>query len=1266
MVKITIGSLNCRGLSSDKVKRQDIFQKCRQKYDIALLVDTHCKKELETYWRSEWGYDAKFCSHTTNSRGVAILFQNSFQYEILKELHDESGNFLIISIKVHDLKFTLAVVYGPNSDNPTFIDNLQQKIESFGNSSVIVGGDWNVPQNYAMDTINYVNKNNPKSQEKIHHMMEELDLVDTFRELHQDIKRFSWRGPNKKHARLDYFLSSSDFQAIITESEIGVAYRSDHSPIHITINFNDNPRGKGTWKFNNSLLYDRDYIDLIKKSINDLINQYKIDDNDDLYESAFSIDDQLLWETLKMSIRGKTISYSSFKKKERDKRETTLENELAKLNENFAQNEELIKQKDQELKAMREEKIKGIIMRTKAKWNVEGDRSTKYFCNLEKRHFTEKTIPKLIMEDESEITNQTEILKAQKSFYENLYSSRNTEISDRHSVFFDSNNPFISKLNPEDTESLEGNISSAEMLFALKNMKNGKSPGIDGYTAEFYKFFWSDLKFFIIRSFNQAYARGGLSVSQRQGVITCLPKEGKSKFYLKNWRPISLLNVDYKICASTIAFRIKKVLPKIISDTQMGFMKGRYIGECTRLICDIIEKCEENEIPGLLMLLDFEKAFDSVEWNFIEKSLEFQGFGPSIIHWFKTFYRNSESCILNNGHLSERFKIERGVRQGDPLSPYLFILSVELLSAAIKFDPQIKGISVNNSEFLISQYADDSSLILDDDLQSVNKALDLIELYSTCSGLRANFDKTQAVWIGARRGCGMELPTKTTVKWNHSGCFKLLGIQYSLSKQEKYIDNFTQNITKIKKLLKDWSLRNISLVGKITVIKSMALPILVQSFTVLPDPPGHIIKEIQDIFFNFLWNSQVDKVKRTTVVGVYDEGGLKMPHILSFMHALKVSWIKKILDPNNAAPWKVLLADILNNHGQEKFWFYTKSALNNFSNRLNPFWRDVVNIWASIKEDPSTAPEHIIFQPLWNNSNIKIGGRPIPFSRFAKPELFFVNDMIKEAGMFLTPQELQEKYDIALNFLEYHSLVHAIPQRWRNYLIDNRVERLENITNKYISLIRVNQKVVRPFYNILLERCFESPKKSQNKWIRDLGLVEDENFEIYYDIPFKTLLSTKLQSFQYKINLRILYTNSLLLKCKLSETELCSYCFETKESLIHLFFECNLVRTLWLQLRDELRSKCNITMDITPISCTLGYPPFYENCEILNTCLIIIRYYIYVCRIKKEILNWTKCLETLKYFRDIDLKSLYLCSNRQSLFTKLKWQSIDNLFQSDE
>ena len=201
----------------------------------------------------------------------------------------------------------------------SFFSKIQQNIESLGNSSVIISGDWNVPQDYMKDTINYVHRSNEKSQKQIHQMMEVLDLVDTYRELHPESKRYSRRGPHKKQARLDYFLTSSDFQAFITEADIDVAYRSDHSPVYIELNFSEHRRGKGTWKFNNSLLYDKKYINIVKECIKDVINQYKCDDCENLFEARFNIDDQLLWETFKLIICGRTISYSSFKKKERDK-----------------------------------------------------------------------------------------------------------------------------------------------------------------------------------------------------------------------------------------------------------------------------------------------------------------------------------------------------------------------------------------------------------------------------------------------------------------------------------------------------------------------------------------------------------------------------------------------------------------------------------------------------------------------------------------------------------------------------------------------------------------------------------------------------------------------------------------------------------------------------------------------------------------------------------------------------------------------------------
>jgi hypothetical protein len=138
------------------------------------------------------------------------------------------------------------------------------------------------------------------------------------------------------------------------------------------------------------------------------------------------------------------------------------------------------------------------------------------------------------------------------------------------------------------------NIEEGEVLSVLKNMNNNKSPGSDGFTSEFYKFFWSDLKTFIMKSINQIFLQKQLSISQRLGIISCLPKGDKPRHFLKNWRPITLLNVFYKLVAGCISRRIKSTLDFLISDTQTGFMKGRYNGENTRYIYDLISYTEEN------------------------------------------------------------------------------------------------------------------------------------------------------------------------------------------------------------------------------------------------------------------------------------------------------------------------------------------------------------------------------------------------------------------------------------------------------------------------------------------------------------------------------------------------------------------------------------------------------------------------------------------------------------------------------------------------
>jgi len=157
-----------------------------------------------------------------------------------------------------------------------------------------------------------------------------------------------------------------------------------------------------------------------------------------------------------------------------------------------------------------------------------------------------------------------------------------------------------------------------------------------------------------------------MSVTQRRGIIKHIPKKDAEPYFIKKWRPISLLNCDYKIAAKVIANHFKQVLPNLIDNDQTGFLKGRFIGENIHLIDSVTKYTAAKNIPGLLLFLDYEKAFDTVEWSFLHKTLQHYNFGPSAIQWIKLFYHNTESCILNNSWSSDFFKLEREVSQGFP------------------------------------------------------------------------------------------------------------------------------------------------------------------------------------------------------------------------------------------------------------------------------------------------------------------------------------------------------------------------------------------------------------------------------------------------------------------------------------------------------------------------------------------------------------------------------------------------------------------------
>ena len=713
--------MNCRGLGEFK-KRRDVFHFLRKlNFSMYLLQDTHFHPSIEERIKREWGFDIFFASYNSNSRGVAILVNNNIEYKCLNVVQDPNGNYLILRIKVFDKDITIVNIYGPNDDNPVFYNDLQNLIINEGNlENIIVAGDFNLVMDFNLDCYNYLRQNNVNASNKVKEIVDNLDLIDIWRDKNPDCKRYSWRRSTPiQQSRLDFFLITDILTPMVKDVTINTGYRTDHSLITLTLQFEQEGERRQFWKFNSSLLHDKKYLDDINGVIKEVIEEYAVLlynretlSNIPISDISLSINDQLFLEVLLMKIRSKTISYSAFKKKKLEEQEKRLLSEIENLEKKHNLTEDDlkdIKTRKDDLVRLRDSRLRGVLLRSRARWVEDGEKVSSYFCAMEKRNYVNKAMNCLDINDEI-VTDKARIAEEVKTFYETLYSK--IDVQDLNISDLVENVP---QINQAEAEQLEGILELDELSESLKNMKNRKSPGSDGFTVEFFKVFWGKLGGWVLRSLNEGFRKGELSQTQKEGVIICIPKGDEDRDKLRNWRPISLLNIVYKIGSSSIANRIKNVLPTIISEDQTGFIKNRFIGDNIRLIFDIMSWLDHNNKPGLLLCLDFQKAFDSLDWGFLHKSLKAFGFRDDICKWIKTFHNNIKSTISVNGNITEWFTVSRGCRQGDPLSPYIFIICVEILAIMIRENKQIKGITIDSIEHKIAQYADDSEIILEGD-----------------------------------------------------------------------------------------------------------------------------------------------------------------------------------------------------------------------------------------------------------------------------------------------------------------------------------------------------------------------------------------------------------------------------------------------------------------------------------------------------------------------------------------------------------------------
>ena len=258
------------------------------------------------------------------------------------------------------------------------------------------------------------------------------------------------------------------------------------------------------------------------------------------------------------------------------------------------------------------------------------------------------------------------------------------------------------------------------------------------------------------------------------------------------------------------------------------------MGENTRLLYDFINHIEIQNKPGMVLLLDFEKTFDSVSWNFIFKVFDFFNFGEYLITLLNIILTDIKLCVIQHGFSSEFFNIGRGCHQGDPASPYIFLLCVEIMGLMLRENRDISGITLFGREYKVLQYADDTTILLDGSEKSPTSALSLVDQFSKFSGLKPNYDKTSCIRIGSLKYDNVFAASYNIQRSQEP--FSFLGITLTADLRNIIALNYRDKINSIRKMVTVWSRRNLSTIGRITEVKSLIVPKLTHLFMSLPNP----------------------------------------------------------------------------------------------------------------------------------------------------------------------------------------------------------------------------------------------------------------------------------------------------------------------------------------------------------------------------------------------------------------------------------------------
>lgn len=1264
MVKLKLTTYNVKGLRNEKKRRKIFNHLHKHKFNIALLQETHSIEKDEAFWRAEWGGGAWFSHGTSSSKGVAILIDKKLNYKINSETRDDQGRFLILSVTIDDFDLVIASIYAPNEDDESFFANVFVKGEQIQGHK-IYAGDFNTVLDLNLDKKGGKGFSHDKVMNFVKDYMVENELIDIWRVQHPNDFLSTYIQSEGSIAsalmeRIDYILIDKSLHQYVQKTGIMPAFASDHANPYIEMYCSASPPGPGYWKLNITLLEDNQFIEDAIKRI-----------TDSLSDSTMDIMDR--WELMKFSVKQAAIIRSAqIAKSDRDKLQL-LSLKLEQITKQrdslhlppgqdsgevetldlFKDHNNQIKLINEQIEEITSKRTEAAMMRCKAMWYEYSEKSSAYFHSLEKHRYNRKTIHRIMDREGEVISDPDKILNILNEFYKNLFRDKTEEIDPDYLALLN-----IPQVKDSDKYWLEADIQLEEIHLALKSMNPKKCPGTDGLPMEFYAKFWPMIATTITKLFNVIIKRKLLHKTAREGITSLMGKLNRDPLKISNWRPLSLLNTDYKLFAKVLASRMMHTAQYLISDNQKGFMKKRSIADNLLNLFSVVEYCNTSGLDSILVSVDFHSAFDSCSWKAIKETLKMYGYPQKFIDMVMVCYTDIKTAVMNNNTWSEWIVQESGVKQGCPLSGLLFNHLISVIEMKIQQNNQIIGIQIPGSpNKKIDMFADDIWNTIKFDQESFSELMFEYEEFRAFSGLAINYNKTEIMRMGSIRSSNAKFYSHLPLQWS-DGPVKVLGMEIFPSWKESAIKNYEGVVRKAENTFKVWKWRSLTPLGKIHIVNSITNSYFTYQLQVLPSPTAQIIAAYKKAVISFIWDGKKPRIAYNRLIADTPKGGLKLRDISLIDKALKFAKIQQLLDANHRAYWKTCFSQVVGVPFDVDYLFSCNMQYKDVVRYLHDSWnKDLVKIWShkSFKE-PCNVNE-ILAQNLWYNSNVKFNNKWIYYQVLYNAGITKINHLFDlDTGEFMSYEEFVRIYGQMLNFnfVTYYSVTKSVPQRWYRILRANEPSVEDNISwNDMFNDILSKGKPSRVMYNYLRDEEAIDNSTLRILWNNDLkGTIEQKKFEKLFRTVNHITTSTKLRYFQYRILVRALILNIHVSKWNVDVSQLCSFCNTVPETTIHFFVECSKTKKIWFALEKWCKYMYDAEVKFLPSDIILNnYKGTHK--ELVNIFILIAKFYMYRCRVQGGVLNFTQLIKEINKIRNIE-KTIARMQNKMNKFA-YKW-----------